>query len=160
MARADTHQTMLPHFPSSALALAAYGANFDSYACMDYARICASIAAEITPASMVYYPGTSPTEGFDGGLSADSAAARRTGSPRYEADMKYWNPNSGQPAACAIEPATAADVGTIVSLLLHVWDYGQGIDDNCLVPGLAENCRLVADPFRGAYQCSTSRGSC
>ena len=100
---------------------------------MDYTRVCMNIAAEVTPTSKVYYPGTSSAEGIYGGPPTDSAATRRTGSARYAVDMKHWNPNSGQPAACAVEPATAADVGTVVSLQLRAWNYDQEPDGNCLV---------------------------
>ncbi|KAF9225427.1 FAD-binding domain-containing protein [Gyrodon lividus] len=59
------------------------------------AAACRQIAASVSPASGVYYPGTLP----------------------YPRDVTHWASSSSQNATCSFEPGTAEDLGTALQII-------------------------------------------
>jgi len=74
--------------------------------------VCVLIGASISSSSKVYYPGTHP---FPNPMRhAITPIIILIGDPLYAKGVNHWTSSSSQPAKCVVEPATAADVGTIV----------------------------------------------
>ena len=108
---------MLPRLASSlvALAIGVSAASIDLNKRQDYTPICAEITAALAPESKVYLPGACSL--FLRLVPTNTMGMRYIGSSRYDVDMVHWNPSSSQPSACAVEPATAEDIGKVVSPL-------------------------------------------
>lgn len=78
---------------------------------------CNTIAAAVSNASHVYFPGMLSTSCM---LQPWLSLSNDTGALQYANDISHWASSSSALAACSVEPGTATDVGIIVCILCRM----------------------------------------